>query len=151
MDKWCPQLAGTTVGVIRSVWAFDENNAWAVGASSTPVLKRNGTTWSPQSSSPGFDLLGVWGMDPNNVWAMGDGGTILKLNPWPRRKRLKLLGGCFGILLGGLRRLLTQRCRTLCKFRKRNMQASLQGIVAGLCSHLWDCSRVRSGASSEVH
>ncbi len=62
--------------MLNSVYAFDENNVWAVGVQGT-ILKYNGESWTAQTSGTSRVLNSVYALDQNNVWAVG--GNIVLL------------------------------------------------------------------------
>jgi len=54
-------------------------NLFAVGANGT-ILRYNGTSWSPMSSTVSAFLAGVYAPDANNAFVVGGNGTILRFN-----------------------------------------------------------------------
>ncbi|MBX3159810.1 MAG: hypothetical protein KF773_27820 [Deltaproteobacteria bacterium] len=77
---WCTEtapIAATTM--LRSVWAADANNVFAVGDAGTIVRRTNGA-WSAMTSGTTQTLKGVWGTSATNVWAVGFGGTALRFD-----------------------------------------------------------------------
>jgi photosystem II stability/assembly factor-like uncharacterized protein len=62
---------------VRSLWATDNDHAWAVGpAGQAYALDPGGQHWTQLDTKTTSDLFGVWASSPSDVWAVGLGGTI---------------------------------------------------------------------------
>jgi hypothetical protein len=67
---------------LDAVWAFDKDNAVAVGSSGLLVRYSSGA-WqmTPQSiTTQGTEFFGVWGPRPDRVFAVGGGGLIVRVD-----------------------------------------------------------------------
>jgi hypothetical protein len=100
--QWQPPDTLGTYGIIRDVWVFDKNNAWAVGeiyfndSTGMPDMSQpynaahwNGTKWEilkvqfytfcNQTSSNAYPANCVWGFSPDNFY-IASGSQIAKMN-----------------------------------------------------------------------
>ncbi len=93
---------------IKSIYALDENNVWAVGTSGV-ILFFDGSSWNKQreplkdvsSSTTNIDnLQSVYAFDKTHVWAVGDNGTILFFNGSSWNKQDNPLVGTYETLQG---------------------------------------------------
>lgn len=73
---WCTEDPPSASLNLRSVWAADLNNVFAVGEGGV-ILHRHDNTWTAMASGTTKPLQGVWGISATDVWAGGDDGTLL--------------------------------------------------------------------------
>jgi hypothetical protein len=71
---WQLVLSPSTAG-LRSVWALDTGEAYAVGVNGE-VLHRQTGVWSRETPFTSATLSGVWADKPYDWFAVGDGGEI---------------------------------------------------------------------------
>ena len=62
---------------LNNIWAYDENNAWAVGEDGT-IIYYDGEKWVEQNSGLSKNLYFSTGTDISSVWMSAAGGTIYK-------------------------------------------------------------------------
>lgn len=67
---------------LQGLWAFDKDNAVAVGTSGT-FVRFQGGSWATSATkidSNNTELFGIWGTGPGKVWAVGRNGLILRVD-----------------------------------------------------------------------
>jgi hypothetical protein len=83
-DKWVDISPKSFNVRLSGVWAYDENNVWAVGPSGS-ILYYDGKTWTAQYNNSGYMLYDIHGTDPKHLYAAGadnsySRGILLKFN-----------------------------------------------------------------------
>ena len=66
----------------QGVWAFDKDNAVAVGTNGF-FVRFQGGSWSTTATkidNSNTELFGVWGQSPSKVWMVGRNGLILRVD-----------------------------------------------------------------------
>ena len=66
----------------QGIWAFDKDNAVAVGTSGLLVRFQSGnwSTTATKIDNNNAELFGVWGQSPSKVWVVGRNGLILRVD-----------------------------------------------------------------------
>jgi len=77
--QWCLETPPASAAGIRmnEVWAFDEDDVFAVGHFGTILRRVNGNDWYAMSSGTTAHLTAVWGTSPSDVWVGGTTSTLL--------------------------------------------------------------------------
>ncbi|MGE5351125.1 MAG: hypothetical protein ACM3P0_03525 [Acidobacteriota bacterium] len=76
-DKWVDISPKSFNVRLSAVWAYDENNVWAVGPSGS-ILYYNGVTWTEQYNNSGYMLYDIQGTDPKHLYAAGADNSYTK-------------------------------------------------------------------------
>jgi photosystem II stability/assembly factor-like uncharacterized protein len=74
---WVQVPAPPINGILRSVFAADASDIWAVGDNGA-ILRYSGGSWGAISSSTPNTLRSIFMLGPTDGWAVGDAGTILR-------------------------------------------------------------------------
>jgi hypothetical protein len=83
-----PDLTGATVG---RLWFLSPSEGWALGGGTVPLLRWNGTTWTPFTVTDvgAQNVTAAWGTSADGVWFSTDAGLV----HWD--------GATFALVLGG--------------------------------------------------
>jgi len=76
--SWTLQYEGTSGGDIWSVFAYDQNTAYAVGENGRILKTSDGSTWQQLNASTSAFLFGVHFKSNTLGWICGDSGLLLK-------------------------------------------------------------------------
>jgi len=76
--SWNIQYEGTTGGDIWSVFAYDQNTAYAVGDYGVILKTSDGTTWQQLNATTNAFLFGIQFRTNTLGWICGDSGLLLK-------------------------------------------------------------------------
>ena len=72
--SWASVSSGAAGKPLSAVWSAGASEAWAVGQG--PMVRWNGTAWSPLADTNLEALSGVWGSDATHVTAVGADAKI---------------------------------------------------------------------------